>query len=68
LSEPPRHHYPARLWVLVGWRTRLDQQREEGIPLTRQNWIDISYPGGPPKEWGAELESEVPKMFQKDAA
>jgi hypothetical protein len=24
LSEQPRHHYAARLWVFVGWRPRLD--------------------------------------------
>ena len=35
------------------------------IPLTRQNWIDISYPrGDEPAEWTAEHESEVPKMFR----
>jgi hypothetical protein len=46
----------------------LQYMREAGIPLTRQNWIDISYPGSPPKERGAELESEVPKFLQRDVA
>jgi hypothetical protein len=28
-------------------------------------WLDISYPAGDlPQEWTADLESEVPKMFQ----
>jgi hypothetical protein len=36
---------------------------KHGIPLTRQNWLEMSYPTGIP-EWLAELESEVPKMFQ----
>jgi hypothetical protein len=43
----------------------LQYMQKCSIPLTRQNWIDISYPEGPPKDWGAELESEVPKMFQR---
>jgi hypothetical protein len=35
------------------------------IPLTRQNWIGISYPrGDKPAEWTAEHESEIPKMFR----
>jgi hypothetical protein len=28
LSEIPRHHYPARLWIFLGRRPRPDQQRE----------------------------------------
>jgi len=39
--------------------------QRHGIPLTRQNWLDISYPAGDaPKEWTAEHESEVPQIFQ----
>jgi hypothetical protein len=35
-----------------------------GIPPIRENWLEISYPTGVPDVWGAEVESEVPKMFQ----
>ena len=34
------------------------------IPLTRENWLELSYPDGPPKDWGPELEAEVPNMFK----
>jgi len=41
----------------------LNYMAKHGIPMTHQNWLEISYPDGVP-EWSAELESEVPKIFQ----
>jgi len=35
-----------------------------GTPLTRKNWLELSYPEGPPADWGPELEAEVPNMFK----
>lgn len=36
---------------------------KHGVPLTRENWLKMAYPGGVPP-LTAELESEVPKIFQ----
>jgi hypothetical protein len=42
---------------VLNWMVR------HNVPLTRQNWLDHFYPTGVP-EWSAELEAEVPKIFQ----
>lgn len=35
------------------------------IPLTREKYIALAYGSdGPGEEWGAELEAELPKIFQ----
>ena len=33
--------------------------KRDGIPMTRQNYLQIAYPTGLP-EWTAELEAELP--------
>jgi hypothetical protein len=33
---------------------------EKGVPLTRQNYLDIAYWGNPPEEIGGEIEAEIP--------
>jgi len=38
----------------------------KGIPLTRQNYFDLAYPDGLPEDWGAELESELPDVIQRE--
>ena len=43
---------------------RCRRASSNGIPLIDESWLRISYPTGVPEEWGAEVESEVPKMFQ----
>jgi hypothetical protein len=37
---------------------------ENGIPITRRNYLDLAYPDGLP-EWGAELEAELPRQLQR---
>ena len=34
---------------------------EKGVPLTRQNYLDIAYMGAPPEEIGGEIEASIPK-------
>jgi hypothetical protein len=31
-----------------------------GIPLTRENYLDLAYPDGLPEPWTAELEGQLP--------
>jgi hypothetical protein len=37
---------------------------DQGVPLTRQNYIDMNWLGKPPEEWTAEHEADLPEMFQ----
>jgi hypothetical protein len=42
--------------------------RENGIPLTRNNYLAIAYLGNPPAEsLDGEIEAELPWFLQKDA-
>jgi hypothetical protein len=34
--------------------------RARGIPLTRENYLDLAYPDGLPDPWTAELEGQLP--------
>jgi hypothetical protein len=43
----------------------LHMMKRDGIPLTRQNYLDMAYPTGLPHPWTAELEAELPQQFQK---
>ncbi len=36
-----------------------------GIPVTRENYLDLAYPEGLPSPWGAELEAQLPKELQE---
>ena len=36
---------------------------EAGIPVTRENYIDLNW-GGEPKNWTAEQEGQLPKELQ----
>jgi hypothetical protein len=33
---------------------------ENGVPLTRQNYLDLAYMGNPPDEIGGEIEASIP--------
>ena len=35
-----------------------------GVPLTRENYLNMAYLGNPPKELEAEQEAELPKELQ----
>jgi len=34
---------------------------EKGVPLTRQNYLDMAYLGNPPDEIGGEIEASIPR-------
>jgi hypothetical protein len=36
----------------------------EGVEVTRQNWIDLSYGHEVPSPWTAECEAELPDELQ----
>lgn len=38
----------------------LEAMKQNNIPLTRQNYLDIAYMGNPPEEIGGEIEAEIP--------
>jgi hypothetical protein len=37
----------------------------EGLPLTREKWINMAWLGHPPTPWTSEHEAEVPEPFQR---
>ena len=37
---------------------------QNGGPLTRERWIDLNYPDGPPKPWCVEHELAVPEFWR----
>jgi hypothetical protein len=38
---------------------------KNGLPLTRQTWIDLNWGGDTPKPWTAEDEAELPEPWQR---
>jgi hypothetical protein len=36
-----------------------------GVPLTRENYLNMAYFGEVPEEWSAELEVELPQVIRK---
>lgn len=53
----------------VGTDAVLDLMRRDGIEPTRENYLNLAYPGGQPEDWGAELEAGLPRFLQQgDAA
>ena len=54
-----------------GHDSTLDRMRERGIPLTRENYLDMAYgseneynESRKPENWGPELEAMLPREFQ----
>lgn len=43
----------------------LEYMKEQGIPLTRENYLNEAYMGEPPVELGPEEEVELPEEFQR---
>ena len=37
---------------------------QNGGPPTRERWIDLNYPDGPPKPWCVEHELAVPEFWR----
>jgi hypothetical protein len=43
----------------------LEKMKEEGIPMTRENYLELAYMGNPPEELDGEEEAALPEQFQK---
>jgi hypothetical protein len=39
--------------------------RKHGIPVTRENWINLAWPDGAPVPWTAEHEAELPEALRR---
>ena len=39
---------------------------EKGIPLTKDNYVEIAYMGDPPAEFDAEIEAELEELFDEE--
>ena len=42
----------------------LEKMKEENIPLTRDNYLELLYFGDVPEEIDPEIEAELPEQFQ----
>lgn len=42
----------------------LDWMKKYGVPLTRENYLDLNYLGNVPDEIGPEIEAELPREVQ----
>lgn len=42
----------------------LDWMKREGVPLTRENYLDVAYMGNPPEEIGGEIEASIPQEIR----
>lgn len=43
----------------------VQMMQEAGVPLTRENYLDLIYFGDVPEELSAEEESDLPEMFRQ---
>ena len=63
-QQTGREQLEPELRALAGSDAVLDWMLLKDRPLTRETYMAMSYPDGPPK-WDAELESMLPKPLQK---
>jgi hypothetical protein len=45
----------------------LEKMKQAGIPMTRENYLELAYLGQPPAELSGEEESELPEQFQNES-
>jgi hypothetical protein len=43
----------------------LNLLRQFNMPVTRENYLDLAYPEGLPKDWGSEGEASLPIEIRK---
>lgn len=43
----------------------LEFMKQNGIPMTREDYLEIAYMGNPPAELDAEEEAQLPEQFRK---
>ena len=56
---------PAVLKNPLGSDTILAYLQKAGLPVTRENYLAINYPGGLPEPWTQDLENELPLELQQ---
>jgi hypothetical protein len=44
----------------------MDKMKQAGIPMTRENYLDLAYMGNPPEQLDGEEEANLPEQFQKE--
>lgn len=42
----------------------VEYMKKNGVPLTRENYLDYAYLGNPPSQLSAEEEAELPEEFK----
>jgi hypothetical protein len=45
----------------------LEKMKQTGIPMTRENYLELAYLGEPPAELSGEEETELPEQFQDES-
>ena len=43
----------------------VEYMKKNGVPLTRENYLDYAYLGNPPSQLSAEEEAELPEELQR---
>ena len=43
----------------------VEYMKKNGVPLTRENYLDYAYLGNPPAQLSAEEEAEIPEELQR---
>ena len=43
----------------------VEYMKKNGVPLTRENYLDYAYLGNPPAQLSAEEEAELPEELQR---
>lgn len=56
---------PVVLKNPLGSDTILAYLQKVGLPVTRENYLAINYPGGLPEPWTQDLENELPLELQQ---
>jgi hypothetical protein len=44
----------------------LEYMKKQGVPLTRENYLDYAYLGNPPQELGPEEEAQIPEGLESE--
>ena len=55
---------PEASTLLIGMDPLLEHMKAQGIPLTREKYLELAYPLGAPEPLPAELEQALPLELQ----
>jgi hypothetical protein len=48
----------------IEWNPLVEHMIRRGIPVTRENYLDLNFPEGIPEHYGAEHEASLPSYLQ----